>query len=190
MTEFQAFCESETGRVDREIFAQFIDRFQFIAIFGNPSMDLKDDWIATISTEAAKALKTAGKYDAERKSCVFNAALDIEILTSRVGYQDHMQNYVVGARMTPITREWIFDDTLVAKADGSGTEYKHQDFSLYVSIAFSEILPTELEASGFVSFSLIRGNLFYPFEIKGGATANLTVSTLTFFSALVLLLQF
>ena len=58
---------------------------------------------------------------------------------------------------------------------------------MYVSVAFSEILPKELEASGFVSFSLIKGNLFYPFEIKGGAMANLTVSALSALAALAIL---
>lgn len=121
LANFEAFCNSETARTELEIFAQFIERFQFIAIFGNPNLNAKGDWIQTIYSEAETALKAAGAYDADRKSCKMNAALDVEIITSRVGYQDHLQNYVVGARVKAIEREFVFDGTL--KSDGSG-EYE------------------------------------------------------------------
>ena len=176
---------SETARTELEIFAQFIERFQFIAIFGNPSINFNDDWIKAIYTDAEAALKKAGTYDADRKSCKLNAALDVEIITSRVGYQDHMQNYVVGARVQAIERELVFDE--VKLANGS---IEPQEFSMYVSVAYSEILPKELEASGFVSFSLIKGNLFYPFEIKGHATSNMAYSALGALAAMVALLNF
>ena len=86
LANFEAFCNSETARTELEIFAQFLERFQFIAIFGNPNLNAKGDWIKTIYSEAETALKTAGEYDAARKSCKMNAALDVEIITSRVGY--------------------------------------------------------------------------------------------------------
>ena len=98
-----------------------------------------------------------------------------------------MQNYVVGARVQAIERELVFEE--IKLADGSG-DLEPQEFSMYVSVAFSEILPKELEASGFVSFSLIKGNLFYPFEIKGHAMANMAYSALGAVAAIVALLNF
>lgn len=57
-------------------------------------------------------MKTAGVYDETRKACTLTAALDIEILISKVGYVDHMQNYVVGARTLAVEKEWIFEELL------------------------------------------------------------------------------
>jgi len=30
-------------------------------------------------------------------------------MTSQVGYIDNMQKYVVGAKVTPVTTEWLFE---------------------------------------------------------------------------------
>ena len=68
--------------------------------------------------------------------------------------------------------------------------YEPQDFSLYISLTYTEILPKELEASGFVSFSLIRGSLFYPFDIPGGAAANFATQSAMAILATVAMLQF
>ena len=168
LTEFQAFCESATERASKEIFAQFLERFKFVAIFGNPSVDYTEDWVETISADAAAAVSKPGVYDESRQSCTLTTALEVEIMTSQVGYIDNMQKYVVGAKMTPVTSEWQFEAESVTSAP--------QDFSLYVAVAYTEILPKELEASGYLSFSLIRGNLFYPFEIKGGASESIVAS--------------
>ncbi len=94
-----------------------------------------------------------------------------------------MQKYVVGIQITPITTEWLYESAVQGNADTP------QDFSLYVAVAYSEILPSELEASGFVSFALIKGNLFYPFEIKGAAVADVVASlalTVAAFAALTI----
>ena len=89
-----------------------------------------------------------------------------------------MQNYVVGVRLVPVEKEWVWE------------ELPEQDFSLYVSLSFSEILPEELEASGFTSFALIKGSLFYPFEIKGGAVSGLTLGATSIIAAISALLLF
>ena len=181
LTNFEAFCKSETERVELEIFAQFLDRFQYVSIFGNPNISFNNDWKKPIIAEAAEGLKKAGTYDAERKACKLTAGLDVEIITSRVGYFDHMQNYVVGIRILPTERDWVFAES---------SPDAPQEFSLYVSLAFIEILPKELESSGYSSFSLIKGNLFYPFEIPGGATANFAAQGAMAILATVAMLQF
>ena len=57
-------------------------------------------------------------------------------------------------------------------------------------MAFTEILPKELEeASGIVSFSLIKGSLFYPFNIPGAAVTNFTTWS-TMIAAVTVLLTF
>lgn len=48
LSDFEAFCKSTTARTEKEIFAQFIDRFQFVSIFGNPNINFSEDWVATI----------------------------------------------------------------------------------------------------------------------------------------------
>ena len=98
-------------------------------------------------------------------------------MTSQLGYIDNLQNYVVGAQVTPITSEWVFE--------AESVNSQPQDFSLYVSIAYTEILPTELEASGYLSFALIKGNLFYPFEIKSGSVARFAEAAIAATSIIV-----
>ena len=61
---------------------------------------------------------------------------------------------------------------------------------MQVSVTFSEVLPKEIEAKEFVSFSLIKDTLFYPINIKGGAISGLAAGVVTTMAALVSLLVF
>ena len=88
LPDFEAFCLSTTARAEKEIFAQFLDRFQFVSIFGNPNINFSKDWVATIREEATDKLKEAGTMDGN--ACTIYAGLEIEILTSQVGFRDHM----------------------------------------------------------------------------------------------------
>ena len=94
-----------------------------------------------------------------------------------MGYTSKAQRYVVGVKVTPVTKEWLFESSL--EADGV-----EQDFTVQVSINFSEIMPKEMDADEYVSFSLIKGSLFYPLNINNeavfGQVANvaLTVAVL------------
>ena len=57
-----------------------------MGIFGNPNVDYTGDWISTIAEEADKQIKTAGEQNTARNSCKFVSALEVEVLTSLVGY--------------------------------------------------------------------------------------------------------
>ena len=110
-----------------------------MAIFGNPNLNYEGDWIASIVDDAKTKLQEAGTKDDARQSCSLYAALEVEVLTSQVGYLDNLQNYVVGAKLTPIKKEWIFESE-------AGTASVQQSFPLHVSVTFSEVLPKEIEA--------------------------------------------
>jgi len=84
---------------------------------------------------------------------------------------------VVGAKVRGIEKDWVMNN------DGS-----KQDFSLQVSISYSQILPKEFESKDLVSFSAIKGTLFYLFNIKGGALSSLVWSTITLSATCALLL--
>jgi len=103
------FCASTTERASLEIFSQFRDSFKFVAAFGNPNINFSGDWLATIVDETNSVTK-AGTTDASRQSCKLVSALEVEILTSQLGYIDSVQNYVVGARVKGIEKEWVFDN--------------------------------------------------------------------------------
>ena len=166
-----------------EIFDQFLSRFLYLAIFGNPNINYEGDWIATILEDAKTKLQEAGTKDDARQSCTLYAALEIEVLTSQVGYLDNLQNYIVGAKITPILKEWIFDSE-------AATSSAEQDFPMHVSLTFTQVLPKEIEAKDFVSFAMIKDTLFYPLQIKGGALANIAGSAVAMVAALSALTSF
>lgn len=82
LSDFKTFCQSETELASYEIFNQFLERFKFLAIFGNPNVDYAGDWIPTVVTEAADAVNTAGQFNEARSSCTLVTALEVEIMTS------------------------------------------------------------------------------------------------------------
>jgi len=135
-----------------------------VAVFGNPNVDFTRDWIPTIVADASNAIKKPGSVDNILKSCTLVSALEVEVLTSEVGYVENLQKYVIGAKVTPVSQLWIFDEANAASATP-------QQFSLQVSIAFNEIKTKDLDRTNYVSFQGIKGNLFYPFNMKAGATS-------------------
>ena len=137
--DFKTLCESTTARKDLWIFYQFINSFHFLGIFGNAQINYEQDWVQTVRNSTDN-LEVAGVYDETKKSCKqFTSSLEVEILTSKVGFEDELQDYIVGAKVTAVEHDWIYDPT-----------QSPQTFSYYASVSFREVLPDSYETqSGF-----------------------------------------
>ena len=143
--DFKNICASTTARTDLEIFAQFLDRFKYLGIFGNAQPGYGGDWVETVFS-ATEDLTEAGDYDVAKKTCKnFAASLEVEILTSQVGFKDQLQDYIVGARVKAVKHDWIFnpDPSLVAPhpavnapAGSTPSTPTPQTFSYYASVSY------------------------------------------------------
>jgi hypothetical protein len=60
-----------------------------VSPFGNPNINFNGDWLATI-VDNVNSVTNIGVLDATRQSCKLVAALEVEILTSQVGYVDNI----------------------------------------------------------------------------------------------------
>jgi len=104
----QSFDENSTfqKRNELKIFSQFINDFEYLGIYGNAQTKHSEDWLGTIFVDEEK-LSEAGEYDSFKKSCKnFASSFEIEILTSKVGLIDQLQDYIVGARVRTIEHDW------------------------------------------------------------------------------------
>ena len=158
--EFKAECESETARTDLKIFDQFLSNFKDLGIFGNAQTDHERDWVQTLGLEYAIGnLTEAGNYNEHKKSCQkFSSSLNVEILTSQVGFEDQFQDYIVGARVTSIKHEWIFDPSVDS-----------QTFTYYASVSFRRALTDDMKTeTGLSALDMIKGKLFYPLQVRSG----------------------
>ena len=141
------------------IFDQFVTNFKYISIFGNPDPDYDQDWRTVIFED----LDLTGTYDATKKACSVHNSLDIEVLTSQVGFMNNLQNYVVGARVKSVASEWTYQT--------------NASYPLFAGLSFREVTPDALRVRDSTLMSKIKGNLFYPLNING---ASMIASSLSF----------
>jgi len=87
------------------------------------------------------------------------AGLHLEILTSKVGFVDNPQNYIVGAKLSGIYDTWRF-----SQDEPTST----QAFNHFIKVSYSTVLPEDL-LGGVVSTSGLLpkfpADLFYPLGI-------------------------
>lgn len=151
------------------IFDQFVTNFKYISIFGNPDPNYDQDWRTVIFED----LDQTGTFNSEKKTCSVYNSLDIEVLTSQVGFMDNLQNYVVGARVKSVASEWVYQ---------AGASYP-----LFAGLTFREVTPDALRVRDSTLMTKIKGNLFYPLNINGAQSliaTSLTAVTL-FTSSLI-----
>lgn len=129
MDEFKTECERTDAYLNLKIFDQFMSNFHYLGIFGNANPEYKQDWVKVVFSDAEKEkLSEKGVYDEFTETCTkITSSLEVEILTSKLGYQDHLQDYIVGAKITAVDSTWIFDPT---------KEGETQTFSYYASVSY------------------------------------------------------
>lgn len=158
LAELQAYCEGTHTfkQTDLEIFKQFYDKFNYVSKFGKASQYLKDDWIKVFYPDDSKA----GIWNSDTKTCTGVVGLNLNILTSLIGFESSLQNYVIGAQVKEITDSWAFLSI--------DPEEKHY-FQHIVTIQFSEIWSETLVAAkrneGSFFVPKLPDDLFYPFNL-------------------------
>ena len=115
------------------MFKELYDNFNYVASFGNPDPLYMQDWIEILKPDPVDAELGAANWDEESSTCTAVLGLHIKILTSKAGFENNLQNYVVGALIEPITDKLVFVDK---NGDGSA-----ENFSLTTMISYEEILP-------------------------------------------------
>ena len=124
----------------------------------------------------------SGEYTAD--GCTLPETVTFQIITSKIGFSDNLQNYVVSARRVLTQKlfwiciNWFFRTWAV--------DVDHYQF---VNFVFKEILPDDLEEDVKEIPSLIPDipdDLFYPFRINSEAQRTLSFSLWAFlFSILI-----
>jgi hypothetical protein len=66
LSAFESYCtDGDIGEL--QMIKQFIDEWQYLGIFGNADIAMKQDWIKVLRDIESTA---AGDYDAERSLCL------------------------------------------------------------------------------------------------------------------------
>ena len=135
-----------------KLFDQFKQGFKYLGIFGNAQTRNTQDWTETTFVNQGM-LSQNGQFDPYHKSCKgFASSIEVDILTAQVGYKDQLQDYIVGAKITPVEHVWHFDES---KAP--------QSFSYYASVSYRRVVHESLQTqTGYATMDSIKGNLFYP----------------------------
>ena len=86
LQDFKNLCNGTENRKNLRIFDQFLTKFKYLGIFGNPVPNKNGDW-AEIEREAStENLGRAGNYEELKNSCKnFASSLEVEIFHSKVG---------------------------------------------------------------------------------------------------------
>lgn len=84
---------------------------------------------------------------------------NIEILTSSLGFENNLQKYIAGARITPIFDDWIYTGTGTDKVS-----FNHRVYISYQDIVPDELLLAQQTESQFLMPKLPK-DLFYPITI-------------------------
>jgi hypothetical protein len=136
--ELEAMCNDATNEKFKslEIFKQIDDKLNWISKFGNPNIAYTKDWIKIDKPAdlAAKKWEDAAK---PKKTCTGGIGYDVKILTSKLGFEDKLQTYVVGAEVKEIIEDWTY-----ARTDAAA-----QDFLHVLSISFHEVVSDQLYAA-------------------------------------------
>jgi len=125
-------------------------------------VDKTKDWVKVLKQDLENITSPTtakGTFDGKRKSCVSTTSIEIEILTSEVGFADSPQSYIVGANVKGITEEWIYHAS-------DKTTFTHR-----ASVSFRQVLPPAMHMNAYSILDRISGDLFYPLNIKSGAHA-------------------
>lgn len=156
MNAFKDYCNSA---LELEMFDQFIERFNYMAIFGNPNVFYGKDWLKVIKTNIL-SLQTGGRYDTDStqsfNECRFTGSMEVEILTSKMGSSKNLQPYIVGVEVRGITEKWVYD------SDNTSQRFQH-----VLGISFRDVgLENFNSSSGSSMLSSFSKDLFYPMTLK------------------------
>lgn len=138
------------------MFDSFNSQFNFIATSPKFNVLKKQDFVKVIRPTDAE-LET--KWDDTAKTCKMVYGYNIQILTSVMGFHSIVQNYVLGAKITPITGTWSY-----SAGQGGTQSFTHKVFLNYQSIIPEGLLVANSNQAQFFVPTLPK-DLFYPISV-------------------------
>ena len=140
LTELESYCSqtySPFTKGQLSIFKGITEKFLKLGKFGNSDPTLRQDWVTVLESNMTEFTDTtvAGTWDSNTKTCTFKGDMRVQIVTSKVGFKDYPQKYVVAAHKEGVEKSWRFTES---------NDATPQTFSHSLSITFKEILPEEL----------------------------------------------
>lgn len=157
LNQLKDYCQAGSADKisDYQLFKQFDDKFNYVAMLGNPSTLYTKDWVKVIKKPLSDP-----SWDDQTNTCTIEVGYNVKILTSVLGFENNLQKYVVGAVIEPITEKWTFFNSDPNQA---------QSFSQVVFASFHEMLPQDLlnDRATESQFFLpkLPTDLFYPLNL-------------------------
>lgn len=167
--ELKAYCEgSGSTGLNRDsyqklkIFKQ-LEGLQYVAQFGAADRLRRQDWLKVVRAKTGSAAGKKAWTDATR-TCRGIVGYDVKFLYSVVGFEKHLQKYVVGAMIEEIHDDWVY-------YGAGGTGAAKQSFNHVLQVSFHEVLPQTLlgrqEENVAWFIPRLPADIFYPFFIGG-----------------------
>eukprot|EP00347_Sterkiella_histriomuscorum_P008496 403344876 len=168
--QLKSYCQKSYGSLTfakptLQIFDQFLTQTTQIGIFGNANIVYSGDWVRIIQDEIHGFLSDSTddqSFDDTTQTCHLQAGLELNILTSKLGFLEDPQNYVVGARLSGVYDTWKF------QTSGATTQL----FNHFIQVKFTEVLPDDLVKEKQTTSGLLPklpSDLFYPLAVQSTA---------------------
>lgn len=118
--------------------------------FGNANVNYPKDWVTVIEQDLNYGTTS---YDSTKQSCTLITEVDFQVLTSKVGFPDNQNAYVVSARKKGIASTIYYNSFLTS-----------QRIDLKVAFEFTQITDSEGSLSAYQSTSNFNwpSDLFWP----------------------------
>ena len=161
LEDLKSYCEGTNADYkfeEYEIFKQFYTRFNYVSLFGDANILYEKDWSKVIFETPIKP--PTGTWNEATSTCTGVVGFNIRFITSKLGFFESLQKYIVAAEVADIKEDWQFT------ADAGET----QQFMHIVSMQFHEVVheaylnATKVQSSFFLP--KLPSDLFYPFELE------------------------
>lgn len=92
--DFKSYCTNSPTigykKSNWKIFNQFVANFKYLGIFGNANVDYTQDWTSVLYDNMDQLTQpNTGTFDSDTNTCTTVTSLEVEIITSKVGFEDN-----------------------------------------------------------------------------------------------------
>ena len=91
------------------------------------------DWVKVIKPSAEELAASESTWDGAANTCNGVTGYSIKVLTSQLGFESRLQNYVIGVQIEPIKQQWTYLNKL-------GDTNQKESFLHTVHISFHDII--------------------------------------------------
>jgi hypothetical protein len=165
--EFEAACTSVTSTL--AIFGH-LDSFARVGRYGNANYHYPSDWLTPINQD----MTISGVFNSTDQSCTYTSAVQVQILTSKVGFPNNQHAYVVSVRKKGIQSKIYYSD------------YKaNSKIDLKVSYEYVRVTEREASTDAYVLKVAFEwpSDILWPFGTLAGAFGSSTMSIVSLLGA-------